>query len=180
MKLTEYQKKKLVDLALLIVAALVVGFFLKTQLSDPIVLDISDQLEAEGYGTGKQVFDHLILDGIEIDSSELRIDSAFIEVHIKASSILDEAIWRDHAINWQISFDSDQNAQETGDVSVSIKQEGLTKDDLKVSFQLKDWQGTGEAGVDGKEIIIRIPNNEKLKIDSGTAYKLFSKNKAAQ
>ena len=166
MKLTDYQKKKFIDLTLLIVAVIAVGFFLKTQLDHPVIIE-NEEVTSE-YTVGEMTYDPLHISTLTVLSSVLKTDASFCEMHMLLSN--DQDLTEKWAFN--ILFDVDGSRESNGDVEVAVRgNNGM----YSAEITYNDKRGVGEVWIENQILTIRIPNQQTYQMNDETAYR-FAEN----
>lgn len=186
--MTEFQKKKLIDLSLIIVGIILVGLFLKTQLSNPIILNVDDTTENNTYLVGNYHEDDENLDNsgvADIKSISVTMDNAYIDVVIELRELPETLSLQNNSYNWSIFFDVDSDETELDDIVIEHKNEssssGLAAASeepfatviKRLSSDETEILGVGESAVEGNMLLLRIPNSNKLDIDENTPYKII-------
>jgi len=184
--MTEFQKKKLIDLSLIIVSIILVGLFLKTQLSNPIILNIDETTESEinkTYLVGSHHEDVENLDSIgvaDLTSISVVMDSAYIDVVVALRELPVRLPTENNKYNWTIYFDVDGDNTEQGDILIEHKNDLssfqntlFTTTIMRINAKETELLGLGESEVDGNLLLIRIPNSKMLEINENTPYKVI-------
>lgn len=186
--MTEFQKKKLIDLSFIVVGIILVGLFLKTQLSNPIILNVDETIENKTYLVGNYHEDDENLEnkGVsDIKSISVTMDNAYIDVVVELRELPDLLSLKNNSYNWSIYFDIDSDETELDDIVIEHKNEASPLDLAAASDEpfttvikrLKSDKteilGVGESAVEGNMLLIRIPNSNKLEINDKTPYKII-------
>ena len=186
--MTEFQKKKLIDLSLIIVGIILVGLFLKTQLSNPIILNVDETTENKTYLVGNYHEDDEKLENsgvADIKSISVTMDNAYIDVVIELRELPETLSLQNNSYNWSIFFDVDSDETELDDIVIEHKNESSSSDQAAASDEpfatvikrLRSDEteilGIGESAVEGNMLLLRIPNSNKLDIDENTPYKII-------
>jgi hypothetical protein len=186
--MTDIQKKKLIDLGFIIVGIILVGLFLKTQLSNPILINVDEKSEDKPYLVGSHHEDDEDLEnsGVsDIKSISIAMDNAYIDVVIELREMPERLPLQNNTYNWSVFFDVDDDGTEIDDIVIEHKNEASTSelaaasDDAFTTLikRLKTDEieilGVGESAVEGKMLLLRIPNSNKLKINENTPYKII-------
>ena len=191
--MTDFQKKKLIDLSFIIVGIILVGLFLKTQLSNPIIINVDETSESElnkAYLTGNHHEDLDDLNNVgvaDLKSITVAMDDAYIDVVVALRELPEMLPIENNTYNWSIYFDVDGDGTELDDIVIEHKNEVSTTrvvEKASVSDALftttiarlkKDESeilGVGESAVEGNLLLIRIPNSKRLEINENTPYKI--------
>lgn len=197
--MTEYQKKKLIDLVLVVTGIVLVGLFLRTQLSNPIILEV-DETESQEVLNGDYVVGESFEDEeelslpeyVDIRSSEIRIDKDYIDILITLRGLPKSLPIESTALKYSVFFDVNQDGFTSDDVIITHEYlgESSTADstiaiDDETQFDTKIIQmdddiesilGAGEAVIDENILYIRIPNSSMLEIDEKTPFKVWVSN----
>jgi hypothetical protein len=186
--MTDIQKKKLIDLGFIIVGIILVGLFLKTQLSNPILINVDEKSEDKPYLVGSHHEDDEDLEnsGVsDIKSISIAMDNAYIDVVIELREMPERHPLQNNTYNWSVFFDVDDDGTEIDDIVIEHKNEASTSelaaasDDAFTTLikRLKTDEieilGVGESAVEGNMLLLRIPNSNKLKINENTPYKII-------
>lgn len=186
--MTEFQKKKLIDLSFIIVGIILVGLFLKTQLSNPIILNVDETPENKTYLVGNYHEDDENLENFgvaDIKSIAVTMDNAYIDVVIELRELPQMLSILNNSYNWSIFFDVDSDETEVDDIVIEHKNEASSSDLAAASDEpfttvikrLKSDEteilGVGESAVEGNMLLLRIPNSNKLDINENTPYKII-------
>ena len=111
--MTDFQKKKLIDLSFIIVGIILVGLFLKTQLSNPIIINVDETSESElnkAYLTGNHHEDLDDLNNVgvaDLKSITVAMDDAYIDVVVALRELPEMLPIENNTYNWSIYFDVD-------------------------------------------------------------------------
>lgn len=162
MKLTDYQKKKFIDLTLLIVAVVAVGFFLKTQLDHPVIIET--EVAPSDYTVGKMTYENLEISSLTVLSSILKTDASFCEMHLLLTN--DQDVIKEWAFD--ILYDVNGDQESDGDVTVAVRGNNGV---YTAEITYDDKQGYGEVWFENQTLTIRIPNQLKYQITDETAYR---------
>lgn len=167
--MTDYQKKKLIDLVLALIAVVLVGLFLRTQLKDPIII-VSETPEVitEGGYVNTWMYESNAEDSDErmIDRVSVSMDEAFLDVTITQSQKAQPEI-----LKWQIWFDSNEDEAVEGDLLISIDKAlnvSLSRIENGEAVQF----GEGEASLDEGVLLVRLPNSRRIDIVEETPFKI--------
>ncbi|HSN65381.1 MAG TPA: hypothetical protein VLS94_02020 [Fusibacter sp.] len=186
--MTEFQKKKLIDLSFIIVGIILVGLFLKTQLSNPIILNVDETAENKTYLVGNYHEDDENLENsgvADIKSVSVTMDKAYIDVVIELRELPELISLQNNSYNWSIFFDVDSDETEVDDIVIEHKNEASSSDFAAVSdepfatvikrLKLDETEilGVGESAVEGNMLLLRIPNSNKLEINDNTPFKII-------
>lgn len=186
--MTEFQKKKLIDLSFIVVGIILVGLFLKTQLSNPIILNVDETTENKTYLVGNYHEDDENLENsgvADIKSISVTMDNAYIDVVIELRELPELLSLKDNSYNWSIFFDVDSDESEIDDIVIEHKNEASSSGQAVASDEpfttvikrLKSDEteilGVGESAVEGNMLLLRIPNSNKLEINEKTPYKII-------
>ncbi len=192
--MTDYQKKKFIDLGLIIIGIICVGLFLRTQLSHPIIFDYEETTEAEQMWTtltGNYHEDDENPKNVgvaDIKSLSVTMDLAYIDVVIELRELPEMLPMQENAYNWSIYFDVNADDTEKDDILIEHKNNVLlsramdhaTANDDVFTTTIKRLKkdeieilGVGESAVDGNMLLIRVPNSKKLGINEKTRYKVI-------
>jgi len=191
--MTDFQKKKLIDLSFIVVGIILVGLFLKTQLSNPIILNVDETSESElnkAYLSGNHHEDLEDLNNVgvaDLKSISVTMDDAYIDLVVALRELPEMIPIEKNTYNWSIYFDVDDDGTELNDIVIEHKNEAsatslvekasvsdtlfittiarLNKDEFEIL-------GVGESAVEGNLLLIRIPNSKKLEINENTPYKI--------
>lgn len=188
--MTDYQKKKFIDLGFLLVGIILVGLFLRSQLLNPkIIQEDTDQTtpvlsEGQQYilttpyseesETGTLGFSDLI--GVEFTQ-----DVQYVDIIIKLSELPEVLDTRENMYQFQIYFDVDGDESEKDDVLVRVQSQTIeTPEDwktlaetfdvtlLQLDGSKEDVLAQGEWSVVDEKLLFRIPYSKKLGIDGKT------------
>ena len=188
--MTDYQKKKLIDLGFLLVGIILVGLFLRSQLLNPkIIQEDTDQTApvlsdgqqyilttpySEESETGTLGFSDLI--GVEFVQ-----DAQFIDIYLKLSELPEVLETREDTYQFQIYFDVDGNDSEKDDVLVKVQSQPIDDPNawktisetfevtlLQLDGSNEDFLAQGEWSVVDEKLLLRIPYSKKLGIDGKT------------
>ena len=188
--MTDYQKKKVIDLGFLLVGIILVGLFLRSQLLNPkIIQEDTDQTtpvlsEGQQYilttpyseesETGTLGFSDLI--GVEFTQ-----DVQYVDIIIKLSELPEVLDTRENMYQFQIYFDVDGDDSEKDDVLVRVQSQTIeTPEDwktlsetfdvtlLQLDGSKEDVLAKGEWSVVDEKLLFRIPYSKKLGIDGKT------------
>ena len=189
--MTDYQKKKMIDLSLVIIGIILVGLFLRTQLSNPIIIEVDDaeQNTAAGDYVIGQLFEDeeetLLPEFADIKASEIRMDSEYIDILITLRGIPETLSLDSNPLKYSIFFDINKDGETRDDVIIIHEYIGASDSVVSIDgesqFETKIIQmdgevetllGAGEAVVDANILYIRIPNSSKLEIDEKTPFKV--------
>ncbi len=192
--MTDFQKKKFIDLSLIAVGIVLVGLFLKTQLTNPIILNIDETTESNQsnvYLTGNHHADDEDLGNMgvaDIKSISVTMDSAYIDMVIELRELPKMLQIQENSYNWSIYFDINGDDTELGDIVIAHKNDSSTSavidmaaaSDEIFTTTIKrlnkgeiETLGIGESAVEGNMLLIRIPNSKKLEINENTPYKVI-------
>ena len=195
--MTDYQKKKLIDLGFLLVGIILVGLFLRSQLLNPkIIQEDTDQTtpvlsEGQQYilttpyseesETGTLGFSDLI--GVEFTQ-----DVQYVDIIIKLSELPEVLDTRENMYQFQIYFDVDGDDSEKDDVLVRVQSQTIeTPEDwktlsetfdvtlLQLDGSKEDVLAKGEWSVVDEKLLFRIPYSKKLGIDGKTPVRVTLK-----
>lgn len=197
--MTEYQKKKLIDLVLVVTGIVLVGLFLRTQLSNPIILEVDD-IEAQETVAGDYVIGNLIEDEedlslpeyVDVRASEIRIGQDYIDILITLRGLPKTLPIESNALRYSVGFDVNRDGLTSDDVIITHEYSGESATansaiaiDDETQFETKIIQmdediesilGAGEAVIDENILYIRIPNSSMLEIDEKTPFKVWVSN----
>jgi len=189
--MTDFQKKKLIDLSFIIVGIILVGLFLKTQLSNPIILNVDETTESDLnktylVGNHHEDAENLEIVGVaDIKSISVAMDTDYIDVVIELRELPEMLPIDENQYNWSVYFDVDEDGTELDDIVIEHKNEASSSDQAAASDEpfttlikrLKSDEtetlGVGESAVEGNLLMIRIPNSKKLEINENTPYKII-------
>ena len=195
--MTDYQKKKLIDLGFLLVGIILVGLFLRSQLLNPkIIQEDTDQTtpvlsEGQQYilttpyseesETGTLGFSDLI--GVEFVQ-----DAQCIDIYLKLSELPEVLETREDTYQFQIYFDVDGDDSEKNNVLVRVQSQTIeTPEDwktlsetfdvtlLQLDGSKEDVLAKGEWSVVDEKLLFRIPYSKKLGIDGKTPVRVTLK-----
>lgn len=167
--MTDYQKKKMIDLGLALFAVVLVGLFLRTQLKNPIMIDVGapEIITTGGYvNTWNYDGSDQEADAIKINQVSMTLDDAFLDVLITHDQMA-----QTEPVKWQIWFDSNTDDGVEGDVYIDVDEA------LKVNIsRMENGEavlfGEGEATFDEGVLLVRMPNSRRLDIKEGTPYRI--------
>lgn len=192
--MTDFQKKKLIDLSFIIVGIILVGLFLKTQLSNPIILNVDETKELDSnktYLVGNHHEDDENPENAgvaDIKSISVTMDSAYIDVVIALRELPEKLPIQTNEYNWSIYFDVNEDDSEKDDIiiehknvisssqqvdSASASDALFTTTIARLKLEEIEILGLGESAVEENMLLIRIPNSSKLDINENTPYKII-------
>lgn len=192
--MTDFQKKKLIDLSFIIVGVILVGLFLKTQLSNPIILNVDETKELDSnktYLVGNHHEDDENPENAgvaDIKSISVTMDSAYIDVVIALRELPEKLPIQTNEYNWSIYFDVNEDDSEKDDIiiehknvisssqqvdSASATDALFTTTIARLKLEEIEILGLGESAVEENMLLIRIPNSSKLDINENTPYKII-------
>lgn len=127
--MTDYQKKKLIDLALILVGITLVGLFLRTQLKDPIIIEVesTEPTTESSYFTGGYAVDDQDLDlpvNMDIKTVEVKMDTAYIDIKIGFDDIPVTLEGDISKLKFEILFDVNKDDDKAGDIIVEHEYKG--------------------------------------------------------
>ncbi len=186
--MTDYQKKKLIDLSLILVGIVLVGLFLRTQLKNPVIINV-DSTEAtteSSYFTGGYAVDDQDPDlpvSMDIKTVEVKMDNSYIDIKIGFDEIPSALEGNVSKLDFEILFDVNQDDDKAGDIIVRHTYKGNGEfqgyaGDMFESTLLRNSK-EGEkilsavtvAQVDNS-LLIQVPYSSSLGIDSKTPVKV--------
>lgn len=186
--MTDYQKKKLIDLVLILVGIIFVGMFLRTQLKDPIIIEVDStkpQVE-RSYFTGGYVIDNQdseLPSNMDIQTVEVKMDTAYIDIKITFGQIPSELEGIISKLDLEILFDVNQDDDRLDDIIVKHVYkgngafDGYTGDSFE-SMLIKN-EKDGEKVLSAvvveqvdNTLLVQVPFTQKLGIDSETPVKV--------
>jgi len=189
--MTEYQKKKMIDLTLVIIGIVLVGLFLRTQLSNPIIIKTDEETNKPlgEYAVGSNLEDEedvQLPDFIDLKATSILINPDYIDILITLRGIPETVPLNSNEYSWTVSFDVNGDGEAYDDVIItheltksanlaileaSIDEEGVFETTIKqMDGDTESLLGAGESVVDGNTLYIRIPNSSKLEISEETPY----------
>ncbi len=192
--MTDFQKKKLIDLSFILVGIVLVGLFLKTQLSNPIILNVDETKELDSnktYLVGNHHEDEENLENVgvaDIKSISVTMDTAYIDVIVALRELPEKLPIQTNVYNWSIYFDVNDDESEKEDIiiehknvisssqqvdSASASDSIFTTTIARLKPDEKEILGVGESAVEENMLLIRIPNSPKLDINENTPYKII-------
>ncbi|GAB6108447.1 hypothetical protein [Fusibacter bizertensis] len=127
--MTDYQKKKLIDLALILVGIVLVGLFLRTQLKDPIVIEVENPEPSteSSYFIGGYTEDNQDPDlpvNMDIKTVEVKMDTAYIDIKIGFDDIPVTLEGDISQLKFEILFDVNKDDDKAGDIIVEHEYKG--------------------------------------------------------
>lgn len=192
--MTDYQKKKLIDLGFLLVGIVLVGLFLRSQLLNPKIIQedtaqttpvLSEGQQyilktpySEESETGTLGFSDLI--GLTFTQ-----DAQFVDIYLKLGELPEVLETREDMYAFQIYFDVNGDDSEKDDVLVKFQSQPIDDSSawktLAETFEVtllqldgsnEDFLAQGEWSVVDDQLLIRIPYSKKLGLDGKTPVKV--------
>lgn len=192
--MTDYQKKKLVDLGFLLVGIVLVGLFLRSQLLNPKIIQedtaqttpvLSEGQQyilvtpySEENETGTLGFSDLI--GLTFTQ-----DAQFVDIYLKLSELPEVLETREDMYAFQIYFDVNGDDSEKDDVLVKFQSQPIDDPNawkslaetfevmlLQLDGSSEDFLAQGEWSVVDDQLLLRIPYSKKLGLDGKTPVKV--------
>ena len=180
--MTEYQKKKLIDLILVIIAIVIVGLFLRTQLINPIILDTettSEQpLEVQD---GRIIIDQYATDlyktdAISIQAINRSADEQYLDVQLVLNPF-DEQNIADFGVEIEMASDDVYTVVVNSSVGKSLSE--IITNLNEAYFENKAGEILSEISVaEGDHLIqIQVPNSKRLNLGAFMPLKVTLKYK---
>ncbi len=169
--MTEYQKKKLIDLILVIIAVVIVGFFLRTQLVNPIILDAETTNEAplevkEGKIISDQYATELFnAEALAIQLIERKSDEQYLDIQLTFKPLVDNAV-ADFELKVEMESDDTYTilAKSTGGKSLTQIVDNLVDADIQNhSGEILSELSVAE---NDNRVQIQVPNSKRLNLDA--------------
>lgn len=180
--MTEYQKKKLIDLILVIIAIVIVGLFLRTQLINPIILDTettSEQpLEVQD---GRIIIDQYATDlyktdAISIQAINRSADEQYLDVQLVLNPF-DEQNIADFGVEIEMASDDVYTIVVNSSGGKSLSE--IITNVNEAYFENKAGEILSEISVaEGDHLIqIQVPNSKRLNLGAFMPLKVTLKYK---
>ncbi|OJV66607.1 MAG: hypothetical protein BGO41_04060 [Clostridiales bacterium 38-18] len=169
--MTEYQKKKLIDLILVIIAVVIVGFFLRTQLVNPIILDAETTNEAPlEVNEGKIISDQYATElynaeALAIQLIERKSDEQYLDIQLTFKPLVDNAV-ADFELKVEMESDDTYTilAKSTGGKSLTQIVDNLVDADIQNhSGEILSELSVAE---NDNRVQIQVPNSKRLNLDA--------------
>lgn len=180
--MTEYQKKKLIDLILVIIAIVIVGLFLRTQLINPIILETETTSEApQAVIDGRIVTDQYTTDRYKTDAIAIQAinrsgDEQYLDVQLVLNAF-DEKNISDVGLVIEMASDDTYTivVNSSGGKTLSEIVANLNEAFLKNSA----GEVLSEISVaeENHSLQIQIPNSKRLNLDAIMPMKVILKYK---
>ena len=180
--MTEYQKKKLIDLILVIIAIVIVGLFLRTQLINPIILDTettSEQpLEVQD---GRIIVDQYATDlyntdAVSIQAINRSADEQYLDVQLVLNPF-DEQNIADFGVEIEMASDDVYTIVVNSSGGKSLSE--IITNVNEAYFENKAGEILSEISVaEGDHLIqIQVPNSKRLNLGAFMPLKVTLKYK---
>lgn len=192
--MTDYQKKKLIDLGFLLVGIVLVGLFLRSQLLNPKIIQEDTAQTTPVLSEGQQYI--LVTPYSEENETEtlgfsdligltFTQDAQFVDIYLKLSELPEVLETREDMYAFQIYFDVNGDDSEKDDVLVKFQSQPIDDPNawknlaetfevtlLQLDGSSEDFLAQGEWSVVDDKLLLRIPYSKKLGLDGKTPVKV--------
>lgn len=180
--MTEYQKKKLIDLILVIIAIVIVGLFLRTQLINPIILDTESTSEQPlEVQDGRIIIDQYATDlyktdAISIQAINRSADEQYLDVQLVLNPF-DEQNIADFGVEIEMASDDVYTIVVNSSGGKSLSE--IITNVNEAYFENKAGEILSEISVaEGDHLIqIQVPNSKRLNLGAFMPLKVTLKYK---
>ena len=192
--MTDYQKKKLIDLGFLLVGIILVGLFLRSQLLNPKIIQEDTNKTTPVLSEGQQ---YILVTPYSEESETGTLgfsdligltftqDSQFVDIYLKLSALPEVLETRDDMYAFQVYFDVNGDDSEKDDVLVKVQSQPIDEPNawktiaetfdvtlLQLDGAKENFLAQGEWSVVEDQLLLRIPYSKKLGLDGKTPVKV--------